>query len=84
MLFWILIGSGLALALLGLAAAPASTVRKRSPRKRAPEAEESEDPLDLLARDAPAALLRYGTPDDVEYLRQTGRGDDLHGLGYRD
>ena len=59
--------------------------RKRSRRKRPLAAAPAEEnPSDLAARDPVEALLRFGTPDTAEYLRETGRGDDLHGLGYRD
>ena len=43
-----------------------------------------EDRSDLASRDPVEALLRYGTPNTAAHLRETGRGDDLHGLGYRD
>lgn len=73
--------------LLAVAALAGPGASGRSPRRRmrphAP-APAGEEPSDLAARDPVAALLRYGTPDTADYLRETGRGDDLHGLGYRD
>jgi hypothetical protein len=84
MLLWIGLGAVLALSLAAMAAGPAPPPRRRAPRVAEPVAEEAENPLDLLARDAPSALLRHGTPEDVQYLREAGQGDDLHGLGYRD
>jgi hypothetical protein len=66
-------------ALAGPSASPKPSRRMRPP---APEPA-GEDPSDLAARDPVEALLRYGTADTAQNLRETGRGDDLHGLGYR-
>jgi hypothetical protein len=84
MLLWVGLGAVLALSLAAMAAGPAPPARRKSRHMAGPVHEEAEEPLDLLARDAPSALLRYGTPEDVQYLRETGRADDLPGLGYRD
>lgn len=62
----------------------ASARRSASPSLARRPVVEDEDPLELLARNAPQALARYGTPEVAEYLREQGRGDDLHGLGYRE
>lgn len=72
--------------LLAVAALAGPGASHRPPRRMCPPAPEpaGEDPSDLAARDPVAALLRYGTPDTADTLRESGRGDDLHGLGYRD
>jgi hypothetical protein len=82
MLPWIL-GGGVLL-LIAAAAAPRPTVRKKQgpPPPRLVH-EDEEDIIDLVARDAPEALRRYGTPEVAEWLEQQGRGDELRGLGYR-
>jgi len=77
-MWWLILGGGLA-ALTAAAFAPAQKRRARPPRPSEP----AEDPLDLLARDAPEALLRYGTSDTARYLDEQGRADELRGLGYR-
>lgn len=82
MLFWIFIGLMLALLLLAIVAKPAASPAKQ--RRIVPvPAPDGEDPLDLLDRDAPEALARYGTPETAAWLEAQGRGDELRGLGYR-
>lgn len=76
-------GAMLLLAVAALAGPGVSHRPSRRMRPRAPEPA-GEDPSDLAARDPVAALSRYGTPDTAEYLGETGRGGDLHGLGYRE
>jgi hypothetical protein len=81
MLPWIL-GGGILL-LIAAAAAPKAPPRKKRLPPSPPILEEEEDLMDLVARDAPGALNRYGTPEVAEWLEQQGRGDELRGLGYR-
>jgi hypothetical protein len=78
-MWWIILGGGIA-ALLAASFAPRSPARARPSRLIEPE----EDPLDLLARDAPQALLRYATSETAAWLEEQGRGDELRGLGYRE
>ncbi len=84
MLLWILVGVlGLAL-LIALSGKPAPKPGKMRAAPPLETANEDEHALDLLARDAPAALARYGTPEAAQMLEEQGRGDELRGLGYRE
>jgi hypothetical protein len=85
MLIWIVLGF-LALLLLAAVAGKPPAARRKA-RRAAPPHEAvtgDEDALDLLARDAPAALARYGTPEVAQMLEEQGRGEELRGLGYRE
>lgn len=81
MLFWGVIIVGLVLLALRLIVGPAPAPERRPGDTGEPEA--PEDPLDLLERDAPGALARYGTPEVAEMLESQGRGHELRGLGYK-
>jgi hypothetical protein len=80
-MLWLLAVPLAVLLLASLAAKPAARARKR--RAGPVPGLDEETPLELLDRDAPAAVALYGTPEVAEYLEANGRGDELRGLGYR-
>jgi len=81
MLLWIILGILAVLLVAGLAAGSPAKPRQRAAPLLAEE--DFETPLEMLERDAPGALARYGTAETAQWLIEQGRGDELHGLGYR-
>jgi hypothetical protein len=84
MLLWIGLGVLSVALLVAVTGKPVAAPRKKRAAPPPAIMDEDEDALDLLARDAPAALARYGTPEVAQMLEEQGRGDELRGLGYRE